>query len=231
MIFLAVCGIVFLVCIVIGIIMAIYDGVHQDEVYRAVAERETTNINMALGHNKAIDGDIIFDSYKEIDLYKEFLDKVKERYEIKNTYNDPYVSSHGYDVCGWKDNIVVGKGRGVIVKIAFQSWKEEKRKKEAEDLTLAAKDLLKKAEPKKEFDTVEFVKQYNEALKELPVDDIETAERWMKEGKKVYMRPIHPGIPNSEMGKETWVELDLNVAREQDCFEFDYEERINERGC
>ena len=52
----------------------------------------------------------------------------------------------------------------------------------------------------------------------------------MEEGKKVYMRPIHPGIPNSEMGKESWVELDLNVAREQDCFEFDYEERINERG-
>jgi hypothetical protein len=227
MIFLAVCGFVFLICIVIGVIMATHDYLHQDDVYRAMAERETTNINMALGHNKAIEGDIIFDSYKEIDLYKEFLDKVKEHYEIKNTYNDPYVSSHGYDACGWEDNIVVGKGRGAIVKIAFQSWKEERKKKESEKFDLAVKDLLKKA---KGFDTMEFLKQYNEALKELPTDDIETAEKWMEEGKKVYMRPVHPGIPNSEMGKETWIELDLNIAREQDCFEFDYEERINERG-
>ena len=230
MTFLAVCGIVLLVCIVIGVIMAIYDNVHQDEVFWAMAEKNANDISMALEHNKAIDGDIIFDSYKEIDLYKEFLNKAKEPYEIKNVYNDPYVESHGYDVCGWEDNIVVEKGRGIVVKIAFQSWKEEKRKKESEDLTLAVKNLLKKVEPKKEFDVIEFARQYNEALKELPTDDIEIAEKWMKDGKKVYMRPIHPGIPSSEMGKETWVELDLNVAREQDCFEFDYEERINERG-
>lgn len=230
MIFLAACGVVFLVCIVIGVIMAICDNIHQDDVYWAIAERNADNVSMALKHNKAIDGDIIFDSYKEIELYKEFLDKAKEPYEIKNTYNDPYVSTHGYEVFKWRDNIVVKKGRGIVVKIAFQSWKEEKRKKESEDLTLAVKDLLKKVEPKKEFDIVEFARQYSEALKELPTDDIEIAEKWMEEGKKVYMRPIHPGIPNSEMGKESWVELDLNVAREQDCFEFDYEERINERG-
>lgn len=128
MTFLVVCGIVLLVCIVIGIIMAIYENVHQDEIFSAMAERNANNVSMALEHNKAIDGDIIFDSYKEIDLYKEFLDKAKEPYEIKNTYNDPYVSTHGYEVFEWKDNIVVKKGRGTVVKIAFQSWKEEKRR-------------------------------------------------------------------------------------------------------
>lgn len=230
MVFLEACGVVFLVCIVVGIIVTVWDNIHQDEIFSAMVERNANNVSMALEHNKAIDGDIIFDSYKEIDLYKEFLDKAKEPYEIKNVYNDPYVETHGYEVFEWKDNIVVKKGRGIVVKIAFQSWKEEKRKKESEDLTLAVKNLLKRAEPKKEFDIVEFARQYSEALKKLPTDDIETAEKWMEEGKKVYMRPIHPGIPNSEMGKESWIELDLNVAREQDCFEFDYEERINERG-
>lgn len=157
--FLAICGAVFLVLIVISIIMEIYDSVRQDDLCLAMAERNANNISMALEHNKAIEGDIIFDSYKEIDLYKEFLDKAKEPYEIKNTYNDPCAESHDYDVCEWRNNIVVEKGRGEIVKIAFQSWKEEKRKKESEELMFAVKDLLKKVEPKKEFDYEERINE------------------------------------------------------------------------
>ena len=67
---------------------------------------------------------------------------------------------------------------------------------------------------------------------ENPTDDLKLAEKWIVDGKRVFMRPIHPGISNSEMGKDSWAEFSYQVITENPdvCWEFDYEERINQRG-
>jgi hypothetical protein len=232
---LMVCGIIFIVISVVGIIGTIIENIHSKDYDFAMEQRNNQMLNDARNRTVEIqkNKDIIFGSWDRIDAYKEFLTKIEEPFEIVKVYDELYNFTDDYkDLC-WKEDIVVERGRKKIIEEAFNKWFEIKKFEEEQKDEQAATALVEKAmSSNKKFDLAEWTKQYTEKLKELPTTDIEQANTWVKEGKLVFMRPIHPGISNSEMGKESWDEFNYQIITENPgiCWEFDYEERINQRG-
>lgn len=230
---LMVCGIIFVVVCVIGIIGTIIENIQSNNCEAALEQRNNQMLNDARNHTTEIqkNKDVIFGSWNKIDYYKEFLTKIDEPFEIVKVYDELYSFADYYKDLFWKEDIAVELGRKKIIEEAFEKWLEIKKFEEEQKEEQAATALVEKAmSSNKKFDLAEWTKQYNERLKDLPTTDIEQANAWVKEGKLVLMRPIHPGISNKEMGKDSWGAYDYALAKEQECFEFDYQERINERG-
>lgn len=238
--FMIVLGGCILVAAIAGFIYEMTVGKKEKEIQQAKDAREKTkkeNLEKALKSNEALEKkydilskDIVFSEH-QLELWEEFLKAAGETYNLVRYYNNGYFGYDDYSKHRWETRIAVGKGRADIVIPAFNKWEVvranalvEKREKEAEELVKKA--LLK------DFDLKSFYEDYMKRMAENPTDEIELAEKWIAEGKKVFMRPIHPGIPNSEMGRESWSEFNYQVITENPgiCWEFDYEERINQRG-
>ena len=160
-----------------------------------------------------------------LDAWKEFLEGAKEPYRYVKYYSSSFFDNCIYDEKKWEQRIALNKGRYAVVSMAFKKWEEKRRAALLKKQTQEAEELAEKA-----FSGSSLKKYYEEYNKKLPTTDLKKALNWQAEGKKVFMRPVHPGIPSIELGKDSWVAADFNVAKQNDCFEFDYEERINERG-
>lgn len=239
----------FMICLgsciaVAAIACLIYDmtvGKREKEAQRIREAKEKTkkeNLDNAIKSNEALEKkydiisrDIVFSNY-QLELWEEFLKAAGETYNLVKYYNNDYFGHSDYSKDRWETRIAVGKGRAEIVIPAFNKWEEKRQcalyeKRDQESTKLAEKALKND----KDF-LVKFYEDYMKRMGENPTDDFEKVAVWQSEGKKVFMRPIHPGIPNSEMGKDSWEEFsgDLIAANPDVCWEFDYEERINQRG-
>lgn len=160
-----------------------------------------------------------------LDAWKEFLEGAKEPYRYVKYYNSSFFDHCLYNEKKWEQRIALNKGRYAVVSMAFKKWEEKRRAALLEKQTQEAEELAEKA-----FSGNSLKKYYEEYKKNLPTTDLKKALDWQAEGKKVFMRPVHPGIPSIELGKDSWVAVDFNAVKQNDCFEFDYEERINKRG-
>lgn len=239
----------FMICLGGSIVVAaiaclIYEmtvGKKEKEAQRIKEAKEKTkkeNFDRAIKSNEALEKkydiisrDITFSNY-QLELWEEFLKAAGETYNLVKYYNNDYFGHNDYSKDRWETRIAVGKGRAEIVTPAFKKWEEKRQcalyeKRDQESTKLADKALKND----KDF-LIKFYEDYMKRMGENPTDDFEKVAVWQSEGKKVFMRPIHPGISNSEMGKDSWKEFsgDLVAANPDVCWEFDYEERINQRG-
>lgn len=233
-------GCVFVAALV-GFIYEITVGKKEKEAQRIHEEKEKKNqesLDLALANNRKMEEkyDILSDdliySKSQFDLWEEFLKAAGEGYTIVRYYKNNYFSRGRYSKDRFENRIALKKGRAEVVVPAFNKWEEKRQcalceKREQESTKLAEKALKND----KDF-LVKFYEDYMKRVGENPTDDFEKVAIWQSEGKKVFMRPIHPGIPNSEMGKDSWAEFsgDLVASNPDVCWEFDYEERINQRG-
>ena len=224
-----------------GFIYEMTVGKKEKEAQRIREEKEKKNqesLNLALTNNRkmeekydVLDDDIVY-SKSQFDLWEEFLKAAGEGYTIVRYYKNDYFDNGRYNKNKFENRIALKKGRAEIVIPAFNKWEEKRQcalyeKRDQESTKLADKALKND----KDF-LVKFYEDYMKRMGENPTDDFEKVAIWQSEGKKVFMRPIHPGIPNSEMGKDSWAEFsgELVAANPDVCWEFDYEERINQRG-
>ena len=224
-----------------GFIYEMTVGKKEKEAQRIREEKEKKNqesLNLALTNNRkmeekydVLDDDIVY-SKSQFDLWEEFLKAAGEGYTIVRYYKNDYFDNGRYNKNKFENRIALKKGRAEIVIPAFNKWEEKRQcalyeKRDQESTKLADKALKND----KDF-LVKFYEDYMKRMGENPTDDFEKVAVWQSEGKKVFMRPIHPGIPNSEMGKDSWAEFsgELVAANPDVCWEFDYEERINQRG-
>lgn len=216
-------------------------GKKEKEAKRIREAKEKTkkeNLDKAIKSNKTLEKkydiisrDIVFSDH-QLELWEEFLKAAGETYNLVNYYNNGYFGYDDYSKDRWGTRIAVGKGRADIVIPAFNKWEEKRQcalyeKRDQESTKLAEKALKND----KDF-LIKFYEDYMKRMGGNPTDDFEKVAVWQSEGKKIFMRPIHPGIPNSEMGKDSWEEFsgDLIAANPDVCWEFDYAERINQRG-
>ena len=229
------------VAALVGFIYEMTVGKKEKEAQRIHEEKEKKNqenLNLALTNNRKMEEkyDILSDelifSKSQFDLWEEFLKAAGEGYTIVRYYKNDYFGNGRYNKDRYENKIALKKGRADIVIPAFNKWEEKRQcalyeKRDQESTKLAEKALKND----KDF-LVKFYEDYMKRIGESPTNDFEKVAVWQSEGKKVFMRPIHPGIPNSEMGKDSWAEFsgDLVASNPDICWEFDYEERINQRG-
>jgi hypothetical protein len=232
-------GCVFVAALV-GFIYDMTVGKKEKEAKRIHEEKEKKNqesLNLALANNRKMEekydilsDDIIY-SKSQFDLWEEFLKAAEESYTIVRYYKNDYFGNGRYNKNRFENRIALKKGRAEIVISAFNKWELTRAEAIIEKREQESKKLVEKA-LNKNFDLKKFHEEYMKRMAENPTDELELAEKWIAEGRKVFMRPIHPGISNSEMGKESWDEFNYQIITENPgiCWEFDYEERINKRG-
>ena len=232
-------GCVFVAALV-GFIYEMTVGKKEKEAQRIHEEREKKNqesLDLALANNRKMEEkyDILSDdliySKSQFDLWEEFLKAAEESYTIVRYYKNNYFGRGRYNKDRFENRIALKKGRAEVVISAFNKWELTRAEAIIEKREQESKKLVEKA-LNKNFDLKKFHEEYMKRMAENPTDELELAEKWIAEGRKVFMRPIHPGISNSEMGKESWDEFNYQIITENPgvCWEFDYEERINKRG-
>jgi hypothetical protein len=232
-------GCVFVAALV-GFIYEMTVGKKEKEAQRIHEEKEKKNqesLDLALANNRKMEekydilsDDIIY-SKSQFDLWEEFLKAAEESYTIVRYYKNDYFGRDRYNKNRFENRIALKKGRADVVISAFNKWELTRAEAIIEKREQESKKLVEKA-LNKNFDLKKFHEEYMKRMAENPTDELELAEKWIAEGRKVFMRPIHPGISNSEMGKESWDEFNYQIITENPgiCWEFDYEERINKRG-
>ena len=228
------------VAALVGFIYEMTVGKKEKEAQRIHEEKEKKNqesLDLALANNRKMEekydilsDDIIY-SKSQFDLWEEFLKAAEESYTIVRYYKNDYFGRCRYDKNRFENRIALKKGRAEVVISAFNKWELTRAEAIIEKREQESKKLVEKA-LNKNFDLKKFHEEYMKRMAENPTDELELAEKWIAEGRKVFMRPIHPGISNSEMGKESWDEFNYQIITENPgiCWEFDYEERINKRG-
>ena len=232
-------GCVFVAALV-GFIYEMTVGKKEKEAQRIHEEKEKKNqesLDLALANNRKMEEkyDILSDdliySKSQFDLWEEFLKAAEESYTIVRYYRKDYFGRDRYNKNRFENRIALKKGRAEIVISAFNKWELTRAEAITEKREQESKKLVEKA-LNKNFDLKKFHEEYMKRMAENPTEELELAEKWIAEGRKVFMRPIHPGVSNSEMGKESWDEFNYQIITENPgiCWEFDYEERINKRG-